>query len=253
LTLVFLVPAALTVLYLLTVRQVMGFAGRYYIPLLPFVVMPALSSADTALRWGRLSWRRVVLACVLALGVYAVVRPFELGLERSYTARVIPAPIAVPSPPVAARTPLQNYPRWYPTVPAIGDLIAALPPGAAVAASEVGYISAAAPRATIIDLVGLNDTHIGLQGFSMEGLLARKPDLIWFPDTNYTGLRAEMFSDPRLYAQYIVIADMFNFGVAIRRDSPLRGAIERGVRVAWSKLYPTADLAGYVVPDGYQP
>jgi len=36
--LVLLLPAALTVLYLLTVRQVMGFIGRYYIPLLPFIV-----------------------------------------------------------------------------------------------------------------------------------------------------------------------------------------------------------------------
>jgi hypothetical protein len=253
LALVFLLPAALTVLYLLTVRQVMGFAGRYYIPLLPFVVIPALSSADEALSCGRLSWRRVVLACAVALGVFALLRPFELGLEKRYTARVVPAAIAVPTPPTAAHVPLPSYPRWYPTVPAVGDLIASLPAGAAVAASEVGYIAAAAPHATIIDLVGLNDTHFGLEGFSMDGLLARKPDLIWFPDTSYTGLRARMFSDPRLYAQYIVIADMFNFGVAIRRDSPLRKGVERGVRAAWSKLYPTANLAEYVVSDGYIP
>jgi hypothetical protein len=179
--------------------------------------------------------------------------PFERGLERSYAARVVPAPISVLSPPTAARAPLPDYPRWYPTVPAIGDLIAALPPGASVAASEVGYIAAAAPRATIIDLVGLNDIHIGLQGFSMEGLLARKPDFIWFPDTHYTGLRGAMFGDPRLYTQYSVITDMFNFGVAIRRDSPLRGVIEIGVRAAWAKLYPSASLEQYVVLDGYVP
>jgi len=243
----FLLPAALTMLYLvLSVRQVMGFGGRYYIPLLPFLVVPALVNANIELR-------RLALAGTLVFALYGVLRPFELGLEKIYSARVVPAAIAVPALPVAARTLLQQYEHWYPTVPVIGDLIATLPPGAVVAASEVGYIAAAAPHASIIDLVGLNDTRIGLHGFSMEGLLARKPDLIWFPHSDYTGLRATMFSDPKLYANYVVVADMFNFGIAIRRDSPMRDAVETGVRNAWSKLYPTARLSDYTVPDDYVP
>jgi hypothetical protein len=135
----------------------------------------------------------------------------------------------------------------------LGELIASLPPGAVVAASEVGYIAAIAPRATIIDLVGLNDTQIGLRGFSMDDLLARAPDLIWFPHTDYTGLRAQILEDPRLYARYVVIADVFNFGIAIRRESPLRGEVEKGLLKAWSKLYPASNLVEYVVRDGYVP
>lgn len=193
------------------------------------------------------------MACAVAIALYAAARPFELSLEKSYTARVVPTPIAVPSLPVAARTPLPSYEKWYPTVPVLGDLIAGLPDGAVVAASEVGYIAAAAPHATIIDLVGLNDTRIGLHGFSMDELLGRAPDLIWFPHADYTGLRAAMLGDPRLYERYVVIADMFNFGIAIRRDSRLYDDLEASARVAWSRLYPSSDLEEYVVPDAYSP
>jgi hypothetical protein len=253
LTLSLLLPALATLLYLLTVRQVMGFVGRYYIPLLPFIVLPALLSADTALARGTISLRRIGVALAITVACYAVARPFESGLERSYTARVVPQPVTVPSLPVAPRTALPRYGKWYPTVPVLGRLIAALPPGAVVAASEVGYIAAAAPHATIIDLVGLNDTSIGLHGFSMDRLLARAPDLIWLPHTDYTGLRAIILSDPRLYEQYVVIADAFDFGIAIRRSSALRGDVERELRTAWQKLYPATNLADYVVPDSYAP
>jgi hypothetical protein len=253
LTLSLLLPALATLLYLLTVRQVMGFVGRYYIPLLPFIVLPALLSADAAIAHGRVSLRRVGVALAVTAALYVVVRPFELGLERNYTARVVPQPVAVPSLPVTPRTPMPHYAKWYPTVPVLGRLIAALPPGAVIAASEVGYIAAAAPHATIIDLVGLNDTSIGLHGFSMDGLLARAPDLIWLPHTDYTGLRATILSDPRLYEQYVVIADAFDFGIAIRRSSALRGDVERELRIAWQKLYPATNLADYVVPDSYAP
>jgi hypothetical protein len=248
-----LLPAFATLLYLLTVRQVMGFVGRYYIPLLPFIVLPALLSADAALARGRISLRRIGVALAITVAIYAAARPFELRLERSYTAHVVPQPVAVPSLPIAPRTALPHYDKWYPTVPVLGRLIAALPRGAVVAASEVGYIAAAAPHATIIDLVGLNDTSIGLHGFSMDGLLARAPDLIWLPHTDYTGLRATILSDPRLYEQYVVVADAFDFGIAIRRTSALRGDVERELRTAWQKLYPGTNLADYVVLVSYAP
>jgi hypothetical protein len=253
-TLVFLVPAVLTILYLLTVRQIMGFAGRYYIPLLPCVVVPAMLSVDAVPEWGRLQVRRLAWAMIGALAVFGLLRPIELQLEKVYVARVVSTPIPVPTLPVAAREPLPVYTSWSPIIPTLGEVFGALPNGAVVAASEVGYVAAAAPHATIIDLVGLNDTRIGLQGFSMDALLSRAPDLIWFPHDDYTGLRATMFADPRLFTQYIVIADAFNLGIAIRRDSPRRVAVENAVRKAWSRLYPSSyDISQYVVPDDYVP
>jgi hypothetical protein len=129
----------------------------------------------------------------------------------------------------------------------MGELAASLPPGAVIAASEVGYLACSAPAATIIDLVGLNDTHIAVHGFSMDYLLSRSPDLIWFPDRDYTGLRAAFFSDARLFSRYVVIADALNYGVAIRRDSPLRGAIEQHLLAIWPTLYPAQKLSDFIV------
>ena len=250
--LILLLPAALTVVYLLTVRQVMGFVGRYYIPLLPFIVVQAVLSVDGALVERVRVTRRVAFGIAVALLAYIGLRPIEFEAERKYFARVVPAPIAVPTLPVAARDSIAQG-KWFPIVPAIARAVAALPAGATVAASEVGYLASIAPHANVIDLVGLNDTRIGIHGFSMDELLARAPDLIWLPHTDYTGLRATMLEDPRLFANYIVITNAFNYGIAIRRDSPLRGDIEQAVRAAWATLYPSRSITDYIVSDRYVP
>jgi hypothetical protein len=239
----FLLPVVLTVGYLLTVRQVMGFGGRYYVPFLPYAIVPALLSVDAALAEGARPVRRIGAALAISAAIFLALRPMELGWEKQYRARVMPAPIPVPELPTKARDPLPVY-SWI-RQPGISTIVAGLPRGAVVAASEVGYLAAIAPQATIIDLVGLNDTRIGVHGFSMDDLLARAPDLIWLPQEHYTGLLAVMFGDPRLLEQYIVIAHAFNSGLAIRCGSPLREEIERGVRDTWPALYPSRRLEDY--------
>ena len=254
LLLALLLPVAATIAYLLTVRQVMGFVGRYYIPLLPYLVVPALLSIDAALVERVRLARRVVFGVAVAALSYLCIRPIEFRWERQYAIRVVPAAIPVPTPPDRASVELPDFGGgWNPINPAIARMVAALPAGITVAASEVGYLACLAPRANIIDLVGLNDTRIGVHGFSMDDLLARSPDLIWLPHTAYTGLRALMLGDPRLFERYIVINDVFYYGVAIRRDSPMRGAIEKVLRTTWNDLYPSWRMADYVVPEHYAP
>jgi hypothetical protein len=245
LVLAFLLPVAATVAYLLTVRQVMGFGGRYYIPFIPYAVIPALLSIDAALAQRSCSLRQIGFGLAIATGLFLALRPIELGWEKQYRAWVLPKPIPVPALPGVPGEPLPPY-NWI-TQPELSRVIAPLAPGAVIAASEVGYLGAMAPRATIIDLVGLNDTYIGTHGFSMNDLLARNPDLIWLPQQHYTGLLATMLSDPRLLERYVVVAHVFNFGLAIRCTSRLRPSIESGLRAAWSTLYPSLRLADYTV------
>ncbi len=239
----FLLPVVITVGYLLTVRQVMGFGGRYYVPFIPYAIVPALLSVDAALAEGARPVRRIGFALAISAAIFLALRPIELGWEKQYRAWVMPKPIPVPALPGTPRDPLPDY-SWI-KQPGISTIVAKLPPGAVVAASEVGYLAAVSPQATIIDLVGLNDTRIGVHGFSMDDLLARAPDLIWLPQAHYTGLLAAMFADPRLLEQYIVIAHVFNSGLAIRCGSPLREEIERGVRAAWPTLYPSRRVEDY--------
>lgn len=254
LLLALLVPVVATMAYLVTVRQVMGFIGRYYIPLLPYLVVPALLSLDAALVERARLARRLVFGVGVTALAYLCIRPIEVGWERQYTRLVVPAPIPVPTPPVRASGELPDFGgNWNPVNPAVARLVASLPKGVTVAASEVGYLGGLAPQANIIDLVGLNDTRIGIHGFSMDDLLARSPDLIWLPHTAYTGLRSAMLGDPRLFERYIVINDAFYFGVAIRRDSPVRAQIEQALRTAWNELYPSWRMADYVVSNHYAP
>ena len=246
----FLLPVGITVAYLLTVRQVMGFGGRYYMPLIPYAIVPALLSVDAALPEG-VRPVRLGIALGAAVVLFLALRPVELGLEKRYRAWVMPQPVPVPDLPIAAREPLPYY-NWL-KQRGISQIIAQLPPGTVIAASEVGYIACISPQVTVIDLVGLNDARIGMHGVSMDELLARAPELIWLPQQHYTGLLATMLEDPRLFERYEVIADVFNFGIAIRRDSALRGEIERGVRSVWPELYPAQKLEDYIVPDSYIP
>ena len=127
------------------------------------------------------------------------------------------------------------------------DLFAALPPGGTFAASEVGYLAERSPGSNFIDLAGLNNTAIALHGFDMEELLRRKPDVIWMPHTDYTWLRGVMFSDPRLLVAYDVYAEAGNYGLAIRKDSPMRSAIDRQMQVFWQKNYPGFEPSAYLV------
>ncbi len=246
----FIVPTVMTVLYLLTVRQVMGFDGRYYIPLLPFVIAPALlildarivSSDPEQLKLG--TWRAITV-----MALFVIAPPVSTGLELGYRRFFPLSPISVPALPHAAFAKLPEL-EWFDVIAVFSDkAVAPLVGRTTVAASEVGFLGAAAPDAQIIDLVGLNDIKIGRFGFSMDDLLARKPDLIWFPSTDYTGLRATIFSDRRLFAQYVVFDQAFNYGVAVRKTSSVRSQIEANLRLAWASLYPGYDMDSYRVTD----
>lgn len=244
------IPAGLTVCYLLTVRQIMGWDGRFFTPFLPYVVIPGLLSLDAlfarGLTWsdlGRPLLRSVAICFAALLGVLAA----QSAIDRLGLAGLAPRAVAVPPLDTRAAAPLPERP-WFAVVQQIGDgIVSRLPEGAVVAASEVGYIGSVAPQIEIVDLVGLNDTHIGRTGLGMGYLLGFKPDIIWFPHGDYTGLRAKILSDPRLYQRYVVIAGAFNYGFAIRRDSPYRAAIERDVAAAWNRLYGDLAMSDYVV------
>ena len=108
--------------------------------------------------------------------------------------RRLPPPVPQPDLAIAAATPLPEVP-WIRAIMALGDdVVARLPAGARIAASAVGYLGAVNPAVTLIDIAGLNDTRIARQGFSMDDLLARAPDLIWLPHHDYTGLRAAILA-----------------------------------------------------------
>ncbi len=248
-------PSIVIFAYLGTVTQIMGFDSRYYMPYAPLIVIPAILVID---RWfasppnDEMAWpghtlrnRGALTAAMLifffAFSSQAVQAKFR-RLEHGHHFEYDPAQLNI-----TATTPLPVV-DWQPMMKDItDDLIAPLPPGTTVAATEVGYLGDHAPGINIIDLAGLNDTDIALHGFNTNRFLARKPDLIWMPNGAYTYQRGVLFSDPTFQAQYDVYAGAGNYGIAIRKDSPVRPQIEHQLSIFWSQVYPGTSPSAYLV------
>jgi hypothetical protein len=145
-------------------------------------------------------------------------------------------------------SPLPERP-WFQVISVLANqVIKPLPNGAVVAASEVGLIGAAAPQVNVIDLAGLNDNDIALNGFDMDRLLDRKPSLIWFPHSDYTWQRHAMLCSSRLLKTYIVLGgNAFNYSIAIRRDTPETDQIVQSVAKGFSDAYPGTKMKDYIV------
>lgn len=249
-------PALVTFAYLETVTQIMGFDSRYYVPYLALFVVPALLVVD---RWttrgeaavgeqlqGRVMVVRgavtaMVMLCFLAVSsetVKAKIRHAEARVHVEYD----PASVEM-----AARVPLPRLP-WSEAMMDLTDLLVAeRPVGGTVAATEVGYLGDRAGQLNVIDMAGLNDSEIALDGFDVHALLLRKPDVIWMPNSDYTYQNAEMMSDPELLREYDVYAGAANYGLAIRKDSPYRAEIDRQLQVFWKAAYPGYKMSDYLV------
>ncbi len=242
----FFIPSLITIGYLFTVRQIMGGVGRFYLPQLPFFEIPALLILDRFIgnkrheNFGQPYLRALMPKVVVVTVAIFALRAFSLTLR---TRHQTPFVYNLPEP----REPLPKL-EWFDAIRAVAALVSdSIPNRGIIAASEVGYLGDRLPRLDVIDLVGLNDTRIGLKGLSMDYLLNAKPDLIWFPHTDYIGLRFKILDDPRLYEQYTVVQDAFNYGIAIRKSSPFRVALEKNIEAIWPKFYGGTSMQDYIV------
>jgi hypothetical protein len=249
-------PALTVFAYLGLVTQIMGFNSRYYAPYLIYFILPALlvidrwtlsserAETDTMMRRSFLNRGIITAAMMLffvSLSSEAVIAKIrKLGHNTWFE-------YDPPQLSIAAQGPLPSV-FWDQTMMQVTDLLMApLPKGATVAATEVGYLGDHTPQLNVIDLAGLNDTQIALHGFAMNALLARKPDILWMPHTDYTYQRGVMFSDPALLAQYDVYAGAANYGLALRKDSPYRAQIDKQMQLYWKTAYPGYNMSDYLV------
>jgi hypothetical protein len=129
------------------------------------------------------------------------------------------------------------------------DAFAALPDDVVIATSEVGLISALAPRKKIIDIAGLNDPAIALSGFSAARLFADGgPDVLFFPHPDYREFIQQMLEAPEItgYDLYPPGALGSLLGVGIKRSSrhyrKMRDLMGNRSPVARDKYDPTLQL-----------
>ena len=250
LLLAFGVPLSLQVAYLATVLQIMGWGGRYYVPYLPFIFLPALLVLNDSFGQGWRALPRVtgprlgaLLATMLVVNLQTMTPVYEVAgrfITRHWTVYAPPDFITGTDRPL----PVVN---WWVSCVELGRLAATLPAGTVISSSEVGMLGAAAPDVNVIDTSGLNDSTIAKHGFSAQYVLSRSPELIWLIHSDYTRDYGELASAPELLRRYTLYAGAFDFGVAILKDGPHHGQVLAAFQKAWNDVYPGFDMQRYEV------
>ncbi len=216
---IYLFPTFAMVVYLATVNQIMGWRGRYYIPLLALLFVPVLALADEAASAGKMpGWSRPRLGAVAL--VVLLISPIS---ERIYgpVGHAISTSRKIYTPPQFHHQAEGELPfmEWSESCKRFLQVATQLPEGVVISAPEVGILGGTLPQMKIIDTAGLNNTQLALHGFSNDYLFSQKPDVIWLPHPDYTRLYGELSADPRLVEQYDFYSGVFSHGVALRKSS----------------------------------
>jgi hypothetical protein len=112
--------------------------------------------------------------------------------------------------------------------------------------SEHGLPGARAPRAIIYDVLGLHDRFFARHGFVAAELWRRRPDVLWMPHPDHTGMVRALLDSDELWADYVYYPDAFAFGLALRKDSPRRPALAILLAERWAAVYPGVAMPAHV-------
>ena len=250
LTMAFLAPLAATYAYHFTALQVMGSYGRFYFPGAPFILILAVLVLDSALRRsGEVIAFRPRELCVRTFAVLALV-----FLSRTFANAGSGAYLALMEPDyeldtdryyqVASERSLPDI-GWWETILAVSEIAEMAPRETRIALTEHGYIGAVSPDLTLIDMSGLHNVQMVVDGFSAQAILTREPDLIWMPHYHYPTLVEEFLASDAFWDDYTLYAEAYNYGLAIRTGSVHRERLEQIVAENWAKHYEGYELADF--------
>ncbi len=246
----FFLSPFLTFLYLSQVTQLTGEYSRYYCPFLPYFIIPAFILLDEYLHAEiPISTREFIprffmVAVIVSFAtqpyggeIVAHLTYLELRAQRENGYSTMRSFV----PPNST---LPEMPWKQDLIGFSNDVACDLPVGVKIAAGEDGYLSAQCQHLDIVDMSGLNDTVIAHTGFSANYILKQHPDIIWMPNpVFFIHWYHALFMNPQFQQQYDFIPGAFNFGMAIRKDSPYRPQILAVLRHAWPKYYPNTCIA----------
>ena len=238
---------ALTMSYLCTVTQIMGGTVRYFLPYFPLCVIPALLLTDERLREGR-SFRSLFrapqVAAAALMFILAVVTPRQVMDWLEWYAEPVLRYSAVKAETADNRI-LPQLDYWV-GIEGVAALAEAMPAGGTLASSEVGQLGYMALNKNVVDVAGLNDTEIALQGFHPDRFLDRKVDLMWLPHDDYTWQRGILITAPKFLADYDFYPGAYIYGIAIRKDSLYHDALTAKLSSVWGGFYPGSKAQDHV-------
>ncbi len=228
-----LLPMAMTFLFFSRTIQVMGWFSRYYFPSMPFLILLAFESFSER----TLPGRKRVLYGVAASAVFCFTvffGPARATLSRRCTGQHGAAANHSPEPI-----------PWWDCIQHISRLVGSLPPGIRMAATEHGYIAAENLHADIVDMAGLHEMDLARNGFSAEHILEQEPDLIWMPHWDYVLFRSLLEQNESFRRDYLFYPGVFNYGIALRKGSPLFETILEELGREFARAYPGEELIDY--------
>jgi hypothetical protein len=208
--------------YLFFVLQIMGFLQRFYYPTLPGLIFLAAGSFSRL--WERLGkrfsrrgeveifdkWMSVnfllVLLVFLSVGNFNQRKGFLQKVNR-----------------------LSELPKIYHGCNDFGGLVwlglkelVALPDDFVFATTEIGCPGVMAPKKTVVDMTGLNETFLAHHGFNFNYIYAKYcPDLIYLPHPDYKKMTESLTRNTHFTDKYEKIPTRLKavLRVAIRKNS----------------------------------
>lgn len=243
---------ACTFAYLATVTQIMGPFSRYYYPSLSIAVLVAFVAvngrAEESLRRSLPATVGLrLLGCVVAL-LLVLSTPLRNMAIVLWEKHMIGTTVAV-VPATNYRMPQDRHlPQlgWWNSITAMSELLDCMPQGITLAASEYGFLGSRFPGLTIIDLVGLHDSTIANHGFSAAYVCSRRPDMIWFPTSDYSYIVATILDNPVFQQDYEYYQGAYDYGIALRKTSASYASMKDALKRECVRIYPGRNPVDYI-------
>jgi len=219
LVLVFGVPVAVITLYFLSMMSIMNIRLRYEYPFVLYLITSTIlvSSHLNFSASDKSRWIKNILISLSILGVLLVFRINSAQLVRFFMKENILCNMSMLNSPEEID---RNKYKGNDGLVQMSEYLHDLPAGTKVVMTEHGYVGANNLHINIVDVIGLHSRYIAHNGFSAEWLFAQQPDAIWVPHWNYTCLNHKIFSRPEFWEHYELYPLLFNWGIALRKDSP---------------------------------
>jgi hypothetical protein len=243
-----IIPLLLTFIFLSRTVQVMGWFARYYFPFIPFLILLSLIAIEERLRIGFGKYSRTLpfrVMIVLLILVPAFHLPLHNAIERFWeNSQDYKIPAASDSYEYIGEVELEHIP-WWTCIVLVSNLVGHLPEGVSIAASENGFIASENLHAEVIDLAGLHDLSLAKNGFSAEYLLNRRPDMIWMPHWDYVLAKEMIEQSPFFRDEYVYYPGAFNYGIALRKQSPFYDGCYDALQLVFCEAYPGRELEDF--------
>jgi hypothetical protein len=227
----------------------MGWFARYYFPSIPFLVLVFYVVIEDFYSNRNVLFNKSFICRIFAvLLLFAIVFIPSVGREAACTWEKYAVETYIYAPDTRYETVSSielPSPGWWEGMQIMSTIIGRLPPKVVLAATEYGFIGAENPEIEIIDMAGLHDLDLAISGFSSDYVLSRKPDMIWFPHSDYTYFVSELIDNSSFFIEYDFYPHVLNYGIAIRKNSKFTRMITEEVRAEFTRIYPGRALVDY--------